>query len=380
MEPPVPARRCWTLNYADGAQFHMDVLPAVPDGQHQRRLLKTSGLHTDWAELAVAITDVEHPNYRILSDDWPASNPKGYAEWFRSRMLAIFEAKRRALALAERRADIEEIPEYRVKTPLEFAVQILKRHRDLCHRGSGNRPISIIITTLAAHAYDQETTISGALYGILEKMDSYIEDRNGVAWVANPTDPRENFADKWAAQPRRLKTFYDWLKAARADFGAAARFTNVELIVDTLAPRMGRRLVESAANKRQPCGVAASMVNRVPRVSTALRRILDAPHRLPPTWPQVSVGSVAITSATASRNGIRPHNFASDSARLSKNSALLSRRIQMYRLPIGSIGRLSTQVMKPAMPAGCVAATKKPVSSGANSPRGSRRLMPARTA
>ena len=30
--PAEEGRRCWTLNYADGAQFHLDVLPALPDG------------------------------------------------------------------------------------------------------------------------------------------------------------------------------------------------------------------------------------------------------------------------------------------------------------------------------------------------------------
>jgi hypothetical protein len=30
MADPTEARRCWTLNYADGAQFHMDILPALP--------------------------------------------------------------------------------------------------------------------------------------------------------------------------------------------------------------------------------------------------------------------------------------------------------------------------------------------------------------
>src|ERR1039458_4146800 len=31
MEDPSHWDRCWTLNYADSAQFHLDVLPALPD-------------------------------------------------------------------------------------------------------------------------------------------------------------------------------------------------------------------------------------------------------------------------------------------------------------------------------------------------------------
>ena len=37
MKRPVrEGRRCWVLDYADGAQFHMDIVPAVPDAQRQR--------------------------------------------------------------------------------------------------------------------------------------------------------------------------------------------------------------------------------------------------------------------------------------------------------------------------------------------------------
>jgi hypothetical protein len=36
MSEPKPGRRCWTQDYADGAQFHMDTLPALPDAAHRR--------------------------------------------------------------------------------------------------------------------------------------------------------------------------------------------------------------------------------------------------------------------------------------------------------------------------------------------------------
>ena len=74
-----------------------------------------------------------------------------------------------------------------------------------------DKPISIILTTLAAHAYQQEQTISDALYSIIDRMDKYIEYRSGVAWIANPTDPAENFADRWQKYPVRKKAFQEWL-------------------------------------------------------------------------------------------------------------------------------------------------------------------------
>jgi hypothetical protein len=106
MAKPDEARRCWTLNYADGAHFHMDVLPALQDGERQRMLIEATGHPNEWAEMSVAITDIEHPNYRVRCDDWPASNPKGYAEWFRSRMRAIFEARVADRALQRSTAEV----------------------------------------------------------------------------------------------------------------------------------------------------------------------------------------------------------------------------------------------------------------------------------
>lgn len=80
-------RRCWRLEYADGAQFHMDLVPCVPNGQDQRLILEAKNLDARFADTAIAITDNEVlPQYFQITDDWPRSNPRGYAEWFKSRM------------------------------------------------------------------------------------------------------------------------------------------------------------------------------------------------------------------------------------------------------------------------------------------------------
>jgi hypothetical protein len=325
MTAPDEARRCWTLNYADGAQFHMDVLPAVPDGERQRRLIEGLRLRNEWAELSVGITDTKHPNFHVRCDDWPVSNPKGYSEWFRSRMKSVFEARRRAIALAEAKVNIEEIPEYRVKTPLQFAIQILKRHRDIrFSENPDDRPISIIITTLGALAYEQETTLGGALYGMLERMDRHIAYRDGTAWIPNPTDPRENFTDKWATNPELKKAFFEWLEMARADFAAAASLSDIDQLADVLAPRMGRLLVESVANKHKLSGGLRSAISFAKKaVSAKVRRILDAPHRKPVIWPELARGSVRFNSATAERNGFRTRTFSNDADALTKNYSLI---------------------------------------------------------
>ena len=137
----------------------------------------------------------------------------------------------------------EDIPDYRVKTPLQQAVQILKRHRDVTFSGRiDDRPISVILTTLAARSYRGENRIATALFSILGGMDTHIENRKGVFWIPNPTDPRENFADRWEQYPERHEAFQKWLAQAREDFGNAASRANLAQAADSLAPGLGRRL------------------------------------------------------------------------------------------------------------------------------------------
>jgi hypothetical protein len=324
MGKPEEARRCWTLNYADEAQFHMDILPAVPDGKRQRMLIGPGGLSNPWIDSSVAITDKEHVNYLVQCDDWPTSNPLGYSAWFRSRMKPLFDARRQAIALKEAKVNVEEIPEYRVKTPLQAAIQILKRHRDVRFKDTPDvRPISIIVTTLAAHAYSEETTISGALYGILGRMDKFIEYRDGIAWISNPTDPRENFADKWQSQPERKAAFFDWLEMVRADFARAASLSNVDQLVDALSPRMGRSLMEAVANKRRPSGLSILFGAAQRAIGSKLRQILDAPHRKPLIWPELANGIVSIKSMTVEkRDGFRTRVLGSDDQVLPKRCSL----------------------------------------------------------
>lgn len=155
-------RRCWTLEYAEGAQFHLDALPAIPDGERKRLILEAERLSTDFSDTAIAITDIDHVNYRALTEHWPHSNPKGYTAWFRGRMRVSFEMIREAMALSAK-ANVEDIPTHRVKTPLQKAVQILKRHRDVMFLNkSDQKPISVIITTLAALSCQNEPTVGCA--------------------------------------------------------------------------------------------------------------------------------------------------------------------------------------------------------------------------
>jgi hypothetical protein len=171
----------------------------------------------------------------------------------------LTEAKR-DLAQRERiTASVDEIPDYKVKTPLQRTIQLLKRHRDCMFTDDGEyKPISIIITTLAAHAYNEEPTISAALQSILTGMDRYIEDRGGVAWVANPVNPAENFADKWAEEPKKRRNFYRWLDQARQDFALYLRASTFDKMPDLLREHLGAKLVDSTMAAMLPVASLAA--------------------------------------------------------------------------------------------------------------------------
>lgn len=255
MTHPEERRRCWTLNYAEGAQFHMDVLPALPDAQRYQAQLRAKGFGIlaadgDLSGHAIAITDNQRSDYAVISDDWLQSNPYGYAAWFRSRMRVRLTEAKRSFAERERiSASVDEIPDYKVRTPLQQAIQLLKRHRDCMFAEDGeHKPISIIITTLAAHAYNEEASLSAALQSILMNMDRYIEERDGIAWVSNPVNPAENFADKWPEEPCKRDNFFRWLAQARQDFAQYLRASPYDTIPDELERRLGPALVKRALN------------------------------------------------------------------------------------------------------------------------------------
>lgn len=230
---PEERRRCWCLNYAEGARFHLDVLPSIPEHLHQ-------------SSNEIAITDNQRPNYASISDDWVRCNPVDYAEWFKNRMKVQLQIKRMELAesLKTKAADV---PDYKVKTPLQRAIQILKRHRDVTYVGEPDaKPVSILITTLAAHAYDNEADTLEGLVNIVTRMSDYIVEKNGVLWVANPVNPSENFADKWQEYPQRQTVFLDWLNRAKANILEAVNATDFQVATKSLKQQFGEMAINEA--------------------------------------------------------------------------------------------------------------------------------------
>jgi hypothetical protein len=246
-------RRCWTLKYSEAANYHMDVLPSIVSNNYKVLLENAFSdiQQTDVSNLAIKITDTKLlPGYYIDTnpDKWLESNPFGYSRWFFNR--ATLDGVR----LFSLNESVNPLPDFQSqKTPLQRVVQILKRHRDMMwfnRTDKDDKPISIIITTLATEAYNKESNVIEALTNIIPKMRTYIRDRNPITgavekWVVNPVNNKENFADKWKEYPARKDNFYDWLDNAENDIKniVASSSRGVQSISETMKKSFGEAVV-----------------------------------------------------------------------------------------------------------------------------------------
>ena len=111
-----------------------------------------------------ALPSPENPPTGIWLTDrdlyyWQCSDPIGFAAWFHDQMRDQF-IQRRALLADERAAQIDDVPAWEVKTTLQQAVQVLKRHRDIYFADRQSlKPASILVTTIAGRAYGHQDNL-----------------------------------------------------------------------------------------------------------------------------------------------------------------------------------------------------------------------------
>ncbi len=230
-------RRCVRVEYTDSPiNFHMDIVPGIPANETTIKDLSES--FNDFNRLknfekitstVINITDNEDENYTVLTNDWRISNPRGYAEWFKERVLLSTQHEK--IILMEK-VNVEPVPKFLKASVLQKVIQILKRHRDVMFKDdkvSESKPISIIINTLAARAYTGESNILEALTNIAEKMDKLISDTSPR--IPNPVHPREDFADKWdMPEYSKLKleeNFKQWLISLNRDLSSIKNAKNL---------------------------------------------------------------------------------------------------------------------------------------------------------
>ena len=231
-------RRCWTLLYRQNSddaneRYHMDILPCVVDPMFNAnmeiyRTKSFSSVKLD--DIAIRITDNQEPNYNSSTyiSNWSKSNPDGYAMWFAERCKNNTE-KRECIT-----EDIMPIGKYvKNKTVLQRIVQILKRHRDIMFKDDEDKPISIIITTLAAKAYKGEDSLLEGLVSVISSMEKHLtNDQYGNYEVRNPANPEENFADQWSTHPKRKENFFKWLEQLKYDVNSIIHATGQQLRIN----------------------------------------------------------------------------------------------------------------------------------------------------
>ena len=182
--------RCLRLNYA--GEFHMDIMPCVPE---------------------TAYGHVRVPDKKLNA--WKPSHPKGFAAFVDKAAAQTPKLQR----LHEGKMVYEPLPPQQsfTKPPLLRIIQLLKRHRDEHFKNKQDAsPISVVITTLATHAYNKQVhsqyydSVFDLLCAVINDMPSHIEQRNNQWWVANPAHPSENFAERWNQEPNLKQAFDAW--------------------------------------------------------------------------------------------------------------------------------------------------------------------------
>lgn len=256
-------RRCWTLKYRENAEsanqrYHMDILPALISNDYTIILEKAMSADTyeEFDKLRLSITDKEESGYNTETrhEYWKQSNPYGYAIWFMNIAKTINGIKKRTFSLNEA---VKPAPEYQeARLPLQRVVQLLKRHRDIYFKNQTDpevkkqKPISCVITTLAARAYRGEEELIDALWGVVNRMEDEIEFKldprlgKQVEWISNPTNISENFADRWNDEGSvRRENFYRWLEQVKADLSDAQSKTGLQNISESLKNSFGKEVV-----------------------------------------------------------------------------------------------------------------------------------------
>jgi len=197
--------RCCRIDFT--GEFHMDIIPACPEP-----VLEPSRILIPDRRLELLLP----------------SCPKLFAGWFEEAALLmptfITYLSARDVCNAKSASVIEPLPDYdgMMQEPLRRFVQILKAARNHFYQGRTVQiPSSIVITTLATHAY-RKAVASGPFESMLHVFRTVAADlhksigttRDSQGRIQldlkNPMDSRENFLDGWKHDEKSHSAFFEW--------------------------------------------------------------------------------------------------------------------------------------------------------------------------
>ncbi|MFW5700492.1 MAG: nucleotidyltransferase [Cyclobacteriaceae bacterium] len=183
----IPKNRCLRLDYA--GDFHMDIMPGIQQSQ--------------WDENTIVVPDKKRGS-------WVISNPRGYAEWFKKKTDTV------KTPLLEKAMQAERIPadNFKDKKPLQRAVQLIKRYRDMYFQKDDTyKTSSIILTTIAGEYYEGESSIFNTIDGIITRIVNNIQLLNDRRIkIYNPVNEQEDFTDKWDDKPQYYEEFKKFVR------------------------------------------------------------------------------------------------------------------------------------------------------------------------
>lgn len=178
-------KRCIKLTYAH--DFHLDIVPACTNG-------------------AAGYGQVQIPDRELES--WRDTNSKQYVEWFNAIADQSQEAGR--IDAAEPLSPPEAFEE---KSALKFAVQLMKRYRDIAFQEKSElAPVSIVLSTLSAQGYSGSESVFETVKRTLETIQALIESSPGRLQVWNPANcVLEDLGERWDSNPDAYAEFKSWI-------------------------------------------------------------------------------------------------------------------------------------------------------------------------
>ena len=173
--------RCIRLNYS--GDFHMDILPGIQEYTYDQNRIKV-------------------PDREL--GDWVSSNPRGYGDWFITKANSVKESLLEQVRMAEK------LPpdNFKNKKPLQRAVQLIKRYRDIYFlKDDEFKTSSIILTTIAGQFYQGEASIFDTVDNIITTIRQKVSQPASRLKILNPVNSSEDFTDKWDKEPEYYEAF-----------------------------------------------------------------------------------------------------------------------------------------------------------------------------
>ncbi|MGA7521141.1 MAG: nucleotidyltransferase [Acidobacteriaceae bacterium] len=213
-------RRCLCVNYEH--DFHLDILPAVPD--------PGSG------DTCLFVPDGDERRLR-------RTNPKGFIRWFKTRSAlkpASFSQKAMDAAAPLPRAEAVED-----KSILQLSVQLIKRWRDKHYANEIARaPASILLTALMGNHYRGEQSV---FINLAESVGSILASipLTGRLIVPNPSHPAEDISERWEDESI-YRAFVSGLRTLSLKLRAVEEAEDMGRRSELLRELFGENLVKTA--------------------------------------------------------------------------------------------------------------------------------------